>query len=75
MESYTNDNPSITDQEYDKYLREFEELEIGSEFDIELTSDYNDGLSYNEMDGTEVFYSSIMVKGEERIVSMIYVED
>lgn len=59
----------------DKYLREFEELEIGSEFDIELTSDYNDGLSYNEMDGTEVFYSSIMVKGEERIVSMIYVED
>lgn len=58
------------------YLRSFDELRMGSEFDIELCDDYKDNLTYNELSGTEVFYQSyINKKGEEVIVSMVYVKD
>lgn len=64
------------DAENELFLREFDDLKLGSEFDIELTEDYNDGLTYSEMDGTEVFYQSIRDKKDnEIIVSMIYAID
>ena len=51
-------------------------IKMGSEFDIELCDDYKDNLTYNELSGTEVFYQSyINKKGEEVIVSMVYVKD
>lgn len=59
-----------------EYLREFDDLRVGSEFEIETTDDYN-GLKYSEVDGTEVFYHVRKDKktDEDVIVSMIYVKD
>ncbi len=56
-------------------LKEFDNLRLGSEFDIELCDDYNENnMTYNEMTGTEVFFQSIFdKKGNEKIVAMTYV--
>ncbi|MCQ2978935.1 MAG: S-layer homology domain-containing protein [Clostridia bacterium] len=69
-------NSPLNEQE-EKYLKEFEELRLGNYADIELCDDYNESnMTYDKLSGTEVYYQSyIDKKGNEVIVSMIYVKD
>ena len=55
----------------DLVLRSFDDLQFGNKNDIELATDFK-GLTYTEIDATEVFYQSIIIDDEERIVAMIY---
>ena len=44
-EYYNLDNPSITDQEYDKYLRELIDLEVKTRFQISSLYIYDQGIT------------------------------